>query len=137
MKLIKEIVYQEHVSLKYLKEVDDYVDSRRYDDDDFDLYFEVREDDNYVIFANLGGYVRSEEEIAGNEARAIQVETAILEKATGTLYWLQDNNGLENYDCLAQYPYWTREDLNKVGVKHFRESGRGQFDYRHTWGYHS
>ena len=135
MKLIKEIIYEERTTDNRIQDVDAYIESRRYDDDFFDLYFELGEDDLHVYFANIAAYERSLKEKEAGEERAVQVESAVLVKKENIVYWLGDNNGLETYNLLAPFPYWTRDELQSAGVSSFRESGRGQFSYECAWGY--
>lgn len=135
MKLVKEIIvtHEEFNSSKKMDSVDAFVKSNRYEVDLFELFFEVREDDESVIFANLCGYERSHDELTAGEPKVVQVETAVLNKKTKEMVRLVDNQGLDDYDGLSKFPVWKREELESIGAHGFRDEKNGEFDETKNW----
>ena len=119
--IINKQVEQEVHSDRRIGDVDQYIESRRFDNDPFNLFFELEEDDEYVYFANLAGYVWSKSEQEANEQRAVTIETAVYVKKSNEVVYLDDYDGFTSLACLNNIAYWTEDDLLERGVKKIRE----------------
>lgn len=106
---------------RWIDDVDMYIERRRFDDDPFNLFFELKEDEDYVYFANVAGYERSKSEKQSGEPRAVTIETAVYVKKSNEVVYLDDYDGFTSLACLNNVAYWTEDDLLERGVKKIRE----------------
>lgn len=144
MKLpIVDLKYKENISTNCIENIEELIEQSRFEDNEFDYYFEVFEDDLIIVFANLAGYELTEEDIENKLGRAFQVETSVIVKDqngleySDTMYWLGDNDGWGNVqELLSDKPVWTRDELVSIGIKGFQDSPLGFPDkYKYDWEY--
>ncbi|MDY7043636.1 hypothetical protein RVS70_05395 [Virgibacillus sp. M23] len=133
MKLIDNVIvnYKEHKSDDRIEDIDKLIEENRFNDDGFDYYFEVHEEDDFVVFANVAGYELLQEDIDSGCGRVFQVETALLVKKENIIYYLE-NDGFKSLNFLKNYPVWTSGKLRKAGVKGFQDAGIN-FPYRNFY----
>lgn len=137
------VTYDERISKNRIANIEELIEQNRFNDDEFDYYFEVFEDELVVVFANLAGYELTEEDIENKLGRAFQIETAVIVKDqnrleySDTIYWLGDNDGWgKAQELLSDKPVWTRDELGDIGVKSFQDSPMGFPDkYKYDWEY--
>lgn len=133
MKLIDHIVYKDINSQNYftsIQQIEDLIKKEKFTNNEFYYYFEMYEDDKVVVFANLAGFELSEEDIELEWGRPFQIETAILVKENMEIYFLRDNDGVNEYlKSFINKPYWTNETFENVGIKIAGDAGIG-FRYR-------
>lgn len=117
MKVIEEIVYKEIKSYNSFSDVDKLVEDNRRSDNYFNYFFELFEDDNVVVFANLAGFKYSPEKDSYDKewGRTFQIETALYVKNhpdyKNKVYYLIDNNGFDSLSKLNGLPVWTKEEF--------------------------
>ena len=134
MKLIKHIniEYDNFVSNRKIEDVDILVEDNRFSKDSFNYFFELHENEDIVVFANLGGYELEEEDIESGYGRSFQIETALLVKKENIIYYQGDNNGFNSLSFLNDVPVWTTLDLYHIGIKEIKDAGLG-FPYNERW----
>lgn len=142
MKIPKVIVtYDEHISKKRITNIEELIEQNRFNDDEFDYFFEVFENDLVVVFAFVYGFELTQEDIDKDYGRVFQVETAVIVKDKeypsyhGTVHYLGDNDGWGGIqELLKDSPVWTKDELRDLGVKVFRDVGVGFPDkYYYEW----
>lgn len=98
--------------------VNDLIAQHKEAGEPFELFFEMREDAQEVICACVYGYMR---EIAGEPKElVVQIETALIHRETKVLRHCFDNDGFLSGEELP-LDYWTREDLEAIGVHAFED----------------
>lgn len=143
MKIPKLVVtYDEFTSDNRIENIENLIEEKRFDDGEFDYFFEVYEDDLVVVFAFLYAFEMTERDLEEGNGRVFQVETAVLVKEPhpshhGKIYYMGDNDGWGNIsELLKNSPVWTKDELKKIGVESFQDADSGfpnRYDYE--WKY--
>lgn len=126
MKLRKVIYLEEEKKSDIrIKDIKSIIEDNRYKDDYLEYFFEIGETEHVVIFANLYGMERYEDEIEDNVSRYIQIETAVLvkdykygEDYYNKIYFLGGNEEVPQKvnQLLGDLPVWTNSTLKNTGI---------------------
>ncbi|MET3505531.1 hypothetical protein [Halalkalibacter oceani] len=134
-----EVEYIEKLSEMKINDIDQLIIENKFNDNNFDYYFEMYENEEVVVFANLTGYPLEEDDISSGVGRVFQIETAILVKDVknsqylNQMFYMGDNDGFSTLGhFLNNKPVWTKEKLKEAGVKKFESSFIG-FPYEYRW----
>lgn len=140
MKLPKvkiDIEWNEFSSGKRIEDIEGLMEANKLNNNDFNYFFELHEDENAVVFVNVAGYELEEEDIESGVGRVFQTETAIIIKNANNLKLINelrfggDYNGDmldELNNLLKDKPVWTLDNFEKAGVK-LNANGHDPFGY--------
>lgn len=140
MKLPKvkiDIEWNEFSSGKRIEDIEGLMEANKLNNNDFNYFFELHEDENAVVFVNVAGYELEEEDIESGVGRVFQTETAIIIKNANNVKLINelrfggDYNGDmldELNNLLKDKPVWTLDDFEKAGVK-LNANGYDPFGY--------
>lgn len=142
MKLPKvkiDIEWNEFSSGKRIEDIEGLMEANKLNNNDFNYFFELHEDENAVVFVNVAGYELEEEDIESGVGRVFQTETAIIIKNANNVKLINelrfggDYNGDmldELNNLLKDKPVWTLDDFEKGGVK---INVNGYDPFRYSW----
>ncbi|WP_026579484.1 hypothetical protein [Bacillus sp. SB47] len=140
MKLPKvkiDIEWNEFSNGKRIEDIEGLMEANKLNNNDFNYFFELHEDENAVVFVNVAGYELEEEDIESGVGRVFQTETAIIIKNANNVKLINelrfggDYNGDmldELNNLLKDKPVWTLDDFEKAGVK-LNANGYDPFGY--------
>lgn len=131
MKLIEEIRYRNVESGKKLTDIETLLEGMKQwapVNNVIDFYFEVDENDDVVLFANLKMYIGNMKTRSDNY---FQIETAILDKRKNTVYCLANSEGYTSYDFLNGLPFFERHDFESLGVIHGEDAHPSAYSHYH------
>lgn len=118
MKLIQEIKYRDVDSEKKLTDITalltglaQWAPNKAVPD----FYFEVDENEDVVLFANLKMYVG---DMKRRTANYFQIETAILDKRRNTVYCLANSEAYTDYEFLNGVTFYERYDFEALCIMH-------------------
>ncbi|AMR10759.1 hypothetical protein CHCC20441_3847 [Bacillus licheniformis] len=139
MKLPIDIEWNEFSSGKRIEDIEGLMEANKLNNNDFNYFFELHEDENAVVFVNVAGYELEEEDIESGVGRVFQTETAIIIKNANNVKLINelrfggDYNGDmldELNNLLKDKPVWTLDDFEKGGVK---INVNGYDPFRYSW----
>lgn len=139
MKLPIDIEWNEFSSGKRIEDIEGLMEANKLNNNDFNYFFELHEDENAVVFVNVAGYELEEEDIESGVGRVFQTETAIIIKNANNVKLINelrfggDYNGDmldELNNLLKDKPVWTLNDFEKGGVK---INVNGYDPFRYSW----